>query len=514
MPNGSTGFNESPVVLPSFFGQPGDAMQLAIGNQQRQQQFDYMREKQEQSDLWKRIGLVQDETNPERIATGDITADEWLGNEAKSSMQRILSNPSFATMQPNDLYGLIQREWLPTIDAFKAIKSGISNIDQEAKMAGTENKNIASDKVAVEAKRRLINTILPTDEKGERKFNRNISAMPQKSYVQEILSSPERYKYVQSGQPLIDFISKTKLSEISPHKQLADKTVIPYKGKQSPFVKLNVTPSEIGRLNVSDNPKYEILTEEDYITDDSGNKVKVRLLDEGIYRSIESIPELNDALDLMWNNYKEENKIVPKNNAHDEKMKRAYAVGVFETYDPSEITAMTPQHLPRQSSYTSIRMGGGSGDSGLNVNDIYSRIDKKINTDIEKGFTATRFNSLSNDEQEVVKKAVEVAGEEVGESGSNVFLNKDSKGNIKIYRVAENGEMLLKPEYEITTLSYTGANIPKQPGVKEKREVIERAKGDVKTVEKGVINISDIPAGTKLEQKNGKYYYKGKEVKL
>lgn len=478
MPTGAVGFNESPVVLPSLFGQPGQAMQMAIQNQQQDKQFDYMRQRQADSDLWRRIGLVQDETNPERIATGDITADEWLGNEAKNSMQKILSNPNFATMQPNDLYGLIQREWLPTVDAFKVIKSGVETINQEAKMAGTENKNIASDRLSVEAKKRLINNILPSDETGKRTFNRNIAALPQTSYVQELLNSPERYKFIQSGQPLIDFISKPKLSEISPYKQLADKTIIPYKGKQSPFVKLNITPSEIGQLKTSDSPKYEILSEEDYITDEGGNQVKVRLLDENIYKSIQSVPELNDALDYMWNNYKNDKGVKPKNPAQDEKMKRAFAVGVFETYDPSEITSMTPQHLPRQSSYTNITMGGGIGDRGMSVRDIYKELKYEANRP-ERPNKRIPINELSPKAQEIL---INYANKFASTGGDDKFTQAD------IYVKQGDDDQLYIIDVEtgnvITPLNYEDVNLPAQVGVKEKRQTIETAKKIDNTIQK------------------------------
>ena len=54
------------------------------------------------------------------------------------------------------------------------------------------------------------------------------------------------------------------------------------------------------------------------------------------------------------------------------KRKYAYAVGVFQQHDPSSITSLTPQHLPRN--ITNINMGGGNLNATKEVTNDFDKI--------------------------------------------------------------------------------------------------------------------------------------------
>jgi hypothetical protein len=160
-----------------------------------------------------------------------------------------------------------------------------------------------------------------------------------------------------SGQPVIDFIEKTKTKPFEGgYKKMPDGSIVPYKGQETPFSALNIKPNETGMFGLKDDPKYSVRTTDDYITE-NGKTIPVKVLARDIQDQIRQNPSVQGALNKMWADYKKQNNIPTASPAEDEKRKYAYAVGVFQQHDPSSITSLTPQHLPRN--ITNINMGGG-----------------------------------------------------------------------------------------------------------------------------------------------------------
>lgn len=121
---------------------------------------------------------------------------------------------------------------------------------------------------------------------------------------------------------------------------------------------------------------------------------------------------------------------------------------------------------------------GSGGDDASNINDIYGSIKRKAVGNFGKGFPVTRFNSLNNAEQDVIKTAVEKAGYKTGELGEDVFVfYDDANDEVKIYATSAGGQTIPTPEKEITTLSFVGTNLPKQPDVKAKKKVVSMGGG-------------------------------------
>lgn len=114
-----------------------------------------------------------------------------------------------------------------------------------------------------------------------------------------------------------------------------------------------------------------------------------------------------------------------------------------------------------------------TGKDEVDVNNIYKRVGAKIDSEVEKGFGATRFSSLANDEMEVVKKAVEIAGYDLEEGGTNIYLAKDGD-EYKVYKAEDGKPLPQTPQNEITTLSFEGANLKNQPNVATKKEVVKQ----------------------------------------
>jgi hypothetical protein len=468
------GYNESSVVLPSMFGDPGSAMENALNRKQQDKRFEYQKQKEKEMDDWRKYQVLRDTVNPEDVAVGNATFDEWSGSETKKVMQEIMKDPAMAKGSFVDLYAAIQNKWLPVVNAANKMKAGIAQIDANVKASGTEDTNLATDQLAADAKLRMIQDTMPIGQDGKRIYNTG-NYNPDKNYVQDILGSEDSWRYVKGPEPLIKYIENHKTEDVNLQKNLPDQSIVPYKGKQSAFAELNIIPNEMGVIKNSDIPEFKIASEEDFVTEDDGTQVPVKLLRKDKYEQhFENIPANKKVLNALWNRHKEMNGIKSKNATEEEKRKRAFALGVVQAHDPSQMSRQTSQHLPRNTTNNFINTGGANPDALINK--VYERINSKIDYDLGRGFNRTRYNALANDEQEVIKKAVENAGYEVGEGGSNVFLRKDSVGQLKVYRVADNGELLVKPEYEITTLSYEGTNVPKQVNVKSKIEAVQKGK--------------------------------------
>lgn len=348
------------VQLPNLFPNPGLALQSYINNQQRNTDsildWQYRMNRERDGDAWRRIGLIKTEVNPEDVATGNVDANVWFDNEAKRVQNEILSDPNMKGMPPEELYRMIQQKWLPVVQGAQIMKTGFSQIDQNTKQIGTEQKTIATDKLSQAAKMKFLDDWMPINPATGKREYKNQGHLPDKNYAADIVNSPDRWRYIQGG-ALEKYLTGFKADEINPYKQLSkDQSIVPYKGRLAPWSELNVKTDENNKLNERDNPQVQLKTEDDFITE-GGERIPIKVLNKDVYKAyVTDIPENNDDATRMWEEFKEKNNIKSKNAVEDEKRKRAFLVGVFKQHDPSEIHGLVAQHLPRNT--TNINVGG------------------------------------------------------------------------------------------------------------------------------------------------------------
>jgi len=478
------GFGTSPFVLPNMFDKPGDALQQGLYSQERraerQSQIDYRNKREKEADDWRKYQVIKDSLNPEDVAVGNATFDEWSSQETKRVMQEVMNDPATQKGSFVDLYGVIQSKWLPVIGAANKMKAGLDQIDANVKLAGTEDTNLATDKLAAEAKLRLVQDTMPVGAEGKRLYN-TANYNPDKNYVHDLLNSEDGWRYVKGPEPLINYIKNYKTEDVVLEKHLPDQSIVPYKGKQSPFTRLNITPGKDGVIKSGVEPKMELITEDDYVTDEDGSIHPVKLIDKNIYEQhIEKIPANKKVMDALWNEYKEKTGIKSKNATEEEKRKRAFAVGVFEAHDPSQIPRGVSQHLPRNTTNNFISMGATGGGSGKG--NLFDKIDLSKYGNPPQG----RIDALpANDLPAEIPAALKAAGIDV--TGADNFQVEIENGKIvaitpkdgkRIDKVAmanaqekwnTQGQKQVQPDFE-TVIEKPKQPAPTTPKTKPKKD--------------------------------------------
>ena len=157
---------------------------------------------------------------------------------------------------------------------------------------------------------------------------------------------------------------------------------------------------------------------------------------------------------------------------------------------------------PRVSVRVNNNQSGKSGE--VQIRDVYGHIKgvTEKNDRVKRGVGAP-LNELSATAQKLIINYANTLTGGTGDDAltqADIYVQQLPDGTINIVRASD--KSIIAP------IDFEDVNVGVQPGVKEKREVIKDGgnKG-AKT-----ISINDVPAGTKPELKNGKYYYNGKEI--
>jgi len=122
-----------------------------------------------------------------------------------------------------------------------------------------------------------------------------------------------------------------------------------------------------------------------------------------------------------------------------------------------------------------VNVGKGGGDNTAQIRDVYNELQNK-QVEGEKifgsGYKGIPLNELSPTAQGIV---IEYANKLTNDdlTQSDIFVKKDSGGKFNIVK-SPSGEI-------IAPMDFTDINIKAQPGVKEKREVVEIGKSQSKT---------------------------------
>ncbi len=124
-----------------------------------------------------------------------------------------------------------------------------------------------------------------------------------------------------------------------------------------------------------------------------------------------------------------------------------------------------------------IALNKSAQDAGIEINDFYKGINTKVDEDIAGGYGMTRINALANDEQKIVLQAARDLSGDNTLGNDEIFISKNDNGNIEIYKAENNsgGKLVKLRQNLIGNITPKGVNLPNQPSVKEKREVLRNS---------------------------------------
>ena len=329
------------------------------------------------------------------------------------------------------------------------------------------------------AGKNMLETIFEYDENGKVKGYKDPSLIPrEKNYLQDLTTNqnlPKWYKKsgdfesgikklplipIKGGTTRTDKFGKKVKQTYTGHGSVFDEPIINDEGEQTGW-RLKSEAVPLGR-------------------NEDGSLIIEQVMPKEQFELATSTPSAKLDFQYDFNKYLEETGVNPDRldpRAKDT-LERKFAYDFFSktgihgsSFLPTDEIKEAPV---KNITNNNIRVGGAKE---VDINDLYGRIGKKIDAEIEKGFTATRFNSLGNDEQAAVKQAVENAGYALSEGGGNIYLSKDGD-EYKIYK-AEDGKLLPKNAgNEIATLSFVGTNLPKQPNTATKVEVVKQGEAN------------------------------------
>lgn len=443
------GFNQSPFVLPNMFAPPGQALENTLRRDERQAErqydIDFRNQRIKEADDWRKLQLIQELTNLDKYQTGEQTADAIGYNKSQELLQKYTALAG--GMSPAELQYKISQDIQKTSAGLQSMKDELVMSDAAIKQIKTLYPSLDSQALTKEHRKEIINRRI----EGGNEFANPLKANEPSTFK---LDDPDFLSYfIKDSKALTDSIRNPKYSEDVTVGMGSPSSYTTQKGKLPFFRKLNYDPKadvKDGFLKKKIQPSMDIIgTTEKF----RGNQIEVlgdepfELLDES--NRLELAREARQKFpdyDLMT---KEEKRTARKSAAFDS----------IKSTDRSGFDFGTATKPP------SIRVStGGSGTSDAAINDLYKRMGDTVQKFKDYGEKKIPVSLLDSDAQTL---ALDFAKKAKGEDYTNTDIwIEEAGGNLNLWD---------KDRNLIGTLPKVGTNLKVQPGVKEKREVIQQS---------------------------------------
>jgi hypothetical protein len=466
------GFGTSPYILPNMFGSPGQALDnYARGverNNERQYEMNWRQQRQAEADDWKKLQLIQELTDLSKHKTGSDVADA-VGNHLMSDIFQRYTMAA-KTMSPLQLQASIQKDMSGIVGGMDAIKNDLLETDKQMSQMKQLYPELNHAQLYDDVRKDIVTRRLNNEAKD---FKNPMEIEPSKID----LTNPEFLSnYVAGDKAIKDYFANPQGVDDTFVFKGTNYANTKYKGKITPWRKPNYDASQLkeGFLpSKAGEPKLDfrsttIPTE----ALPSSNGKPFEVIEEDVYRNsglngMSQLQLINATKKKFpeYDKFNQEEKDLAKRNVYLEYAKN------FDKTDFYPVDRSNPSAAMIKV-WTGGSGSGSGGDQSI-INDIYGRIRDKVSGNYSNGGKGTRFNSLANDEQEVVKKAIDNAGFDLEEGGRNIFLI-ENEGKMKIYRTDAEGRPNVIKENEIAELPYIGTNIGKQANVKGKVETVRQ----------------------------------------
>ena len=447
-----------------------EALRMAKQDRQFKEQQQEKKKTNSDTDANKIIGDVKlDHIGDNTI---DLMTDKQLQGLQNKLMDMHLNGASNKDIQ------LYAKRELPKIsnghtvakNKYEQIKSGLTELGKDYKSADlTKARELAV--------RPMIEDVVEFDDKGNAIGYKDASLIPEKNYLEGLMNDDNIGQWYKPSGVFTEEIKKLPLTPIAggsvkrdARGKLVDQT---YTGHASIFDQ-PVVDKETGKLT-GQELKFE---EVSLGKNEDGTITTVRAMPIEQFNLALPSNESKIEFRLKFNDEMRRQGIDPKGLDPRAKdlLQRKYMYDLFKSTNIHGSSFLQKdiekQPLPPR---VNVNVGKGGGDNAAQIRDVYNELQNK-QVEGEKifgsGYKGIPLNELSPTAQGIV---IEYANKLTNDdlTQSDIFVKKDSGGKFNIVK-SPSGEI-------IAPMDFTDINIKAQPGVKEKREVVEIGKSQSKT---------------------------------
>lgn len=471
-------YNESPVVLPSLFGDPGTALrqQIALNERARERQYDidYRNRKDLEAEQWRKLNLIQDLTDLSKHQTGSDVANALGNTHAAEIFQKYTQAAD--KMNPMELQASISKDMSSIINGMEGTKNELENADKQIAAIKTNFPDLNISQLAQDARTDILHRRLD-DNAG---FV-NPLTVPQSSIN---LSDPDFLsKYVTGDKNLRTYFQNPQgMDEMSVFKG-SPNSYTKYTAKVPAYKKPSFDPATLKAGFMITRGEPSLKFKSSFLPSDalpSSKDKPFEMMDKDVYDSVTGKEklELTAATRKTFPNYDS------MNQTEKEYAQRHVLLNTAKAFDQTGFHP-TEVHTP---SASLLKFYAGDKGAESAVNDVYSRV-KSVMADPENAISVdgkkigTVMNALDADSQKVIFDLFGGRKEDLNET--NTFL-ADKDGVPTLYRTNDDGQPEIARKYEIGALNKLGTNIKAQPGIVEKREVIKQGNQPKQKTYKGL----------------------------
>lgn len=486
------------VILPSFFGAPGDALEKNISRNQQESQFsrdlqersaERQYARQQQNRLYN-LSQINKETDADQYKTGQDRLDDYVMGELTRLKNNAISN--YVNLDPAEMEYRLNQDMGNLVRWDAATKTGYKNLEKTLADFSTQYPNTDSQKAKQILENQFLRDVGNVDEQGN--FMRKNPNQIQFSDYGATLMNPKVGAELLTGlSPITDYLSKSATQDVSPkykNERLGVTKVENYKGKINPVLQeVSGLPDKEGYLQGTPQVNFK--------TEKHGN---LEMMPTEIFNeTFMDTPQKRYTFNAAWQKQKDfiersstaasgQLMQIPDGSPQDDYLKRSFAMQIAKRHVPA---MLNPDFQTTQAPVlTRIELGYPPQNSPANaaVNDLYGSVYTKASNDADNGHY-TRFNSLSGDEQNIIMGYVK---DNPNYAGGEIVLQKQPNGSIEIHNTVDKGKhanknpdggYTLNSKSLITILPKVGTNLKVQPNTASKVKVVEQGNNQPKSTQ-------------------------------
>lgn len=430
----------------------------------QQQRYDYMLQKDQEADEWKKLNLIQDLTDLSKHQTSSDVANAIGNTVAGNVLQKYTQLAK--NMSPTELQANVQREMGGIINGMEAAKNELDNSDEQIKLLKQAHPEIDISSLARDMRADILNRRITHDS-----FVNPLEVQDSQLNLDDpnVLS-----RYVTNTKGLDEEIQNPKGLDPSTVASGDPYTNVEYSAKIPFWMQANYDESKMknGFLPKGFIPRLSIKSEElptDFLPALKGQQRKIVAHDVWQHFDAKYLLQLIAGTRAMFPNYDQ------MSDGEKELAQRDYLYGKISSLDKSQFSYKSS----KTPSASMIKIWQGD-NSNKPVNSDFVNMYPNIVSKVEQN-KRTRWDALTGDEQNVIKSYMN-SEDANNVNGDNTALTKDGNGNVLVFRTKkdENGNITFG--HLITTLSKEGVNTKASTplGTKAKNAAHQDAKSNNK----------------------------------